>query len=207
MTAFRRALAPGVVAAILFTAASLALERGGLASWRFFGDLNATGPGTFSQFAQSIGAVALRVIGIIAVWAAVTVLGAGGERREWAAPLAGTFAILLLIGVAAAALVVPTFGLSVVAYLVFMAYAFAGTVMGERAPIDAVVDSIRIAASRFGFSFRAAVIVAAAVIASAFADALSGGAAAAVFGGWLVVECAAAYTGLAAADEYARQAP
>lgn len=205
MSGLGRVLAPGVAAAILFTAASVALERAGYASWAFFGNLNASGPGAFSAFAQSIGALTLRIVGVLAVWAAVTAVSDGTRARIRAAPLAGTFVILAAAGAAAAALAVPLFGLSILAYFVFGTYAFACTAIGARAPIDAIVDSIRIAASHFGLSFRIGVIMTLAMVVSAVADAVSGGSTAAVFAGWLVLECAAAYTAPAAAAAY-RQA-
>ncbi|MBV9269864.1 MAG: hypothetical protein JO165_02140, partial [Candidatus Eremiobacteraeota bacterium] len=60
-------------------------------------------------------------------------------RHPWSA--IGAMILLMLIGFVAAALIVPTFFISFVAYVVFFIYTMAAVFVGDRSPTDAIVES------------------------------------------------------------------
>ena len=65
-------------------------------------------------------------------------------RHPWSA--IGSMVLLLLIGFIAAALIVPTFFISFIAYVVFFIYTMPAVFVGDRSPTDAIVESCTLAA-------------------------------------------------------------
>jgi hypothetical protein len=60
-------------------------------------------------------------------------------------PLSGAVALLLVIGICASVLAPITFMITLIAYAVFFIYTLASVVIGERAPIAAIVQSVSLA--------------------------------------------------------------
>ena len=212
---------PSLVVGIVSAAVTSALSASGLVSWDFFGDLNAEGPGAFWMFFATIVAIGLRIFAALVSIAFTTgMAGAAWERGRTtlADGLAAlrrdgiqaflALVVLLLIGLAAAALLVPTFGLSVLAYMVFLVYTMPAVIVGDLPAAQAVVDSIRTAAKNFGVTF--AVVILILLLAAA------GGAVGAALGrvpllgqaiSWIVLEAVVAYATLVVVGEYVKLRP
>ncbi len=137
----------------------------------FFDELNAQGSGAFVLFAQSAIALCWRILGILVPIAATTRAAADDHR-------AGAFArgftivfLLLLIGIVAVILIVPTFGISIVAYLAFFLYALPASILGGAKGPDAIVQSLSVASAKL----RPSLAIAALLIAAGIAGGLIGG--------------------------------
>ncbi len=207
---------PSLIVALASAIAAYALSAAGYLSWQFFGDLNAEGPGAFWQFFGTIVALGLRILGALVAIAFTTgMAGAAWEHgtatlsdglaafRRGGLQLLVALAILFLMGLAASALVVPTFGISLLAYMVFMIYAMPGVVVGNRAAQDAIVDSVRMAASNFWVSLVLVLLI----VVLAAAGGLVGYVAGQIpFLGeaisWIVMEAVVAYATLVVVGEY-----
>jgi hypothetical protein len=66
---------------------------------------------------------------------------------------------LFVLGIVAALLVLPTLGLSFLAYYVFFIYTIAAAVVGNRRGLDALAESFRIAKTRFGPTLIIAIVL------------------------------------------------
>jgi len=209
---------PSLVVALVSAAVASVLSSSGYLSWQFFGDLNAQGGGAFWMFFATIVAVALRILGALvaiafttgmaaAAWdrgAATLADGLNAFRREGLQLLAA-LVLLFLIGLAASALVLPTFGISVLAYMVFMIYTMPAVVVSDRSATDAIVDSVRIAASNFGATLVLVILIVVLAFIGGFLGALAGripflGEAIS----WIVMEAVVAYATLVVVGEYNR---
>lgn len=207
---------PPFVVGIAGAAASAALSRSGLLSWQFFGDMNAQGAGAFWLFFETIVAMALRIAGAVvaiaftagmaaAAWSHGTARfsdGAAALRRNG---LQAFFALILLtlLGVFAAALVVPTFGISVLAYLIFLLYTMPGVVVGGRNATDAIVESIALAWRSFGVTLCVVLLIVGLAVAGAWLGDVA--ARLPVLGevlGWVVMEAVVAYATIVVVGEY-----
>jgi hypothetical protein len=212
---------PPVVVAIASAAIEHALDVSGFASWGFFGNLDAQGAGAFWSFLATIVAVGIRILGaLIAIAFAVgmagaawlhgrTSLGDGAAalRRDGVQAFLA-LVILFLIGLAAAALLVPTFGLSVFAYMIFLLYTMPAVVVGERSAADAVVESIQLAARNFGITLAVVVLIVVLAIAGGIiGDALGRVALLGEVIGWVLMEAVVAYAMLVIVGEYVKLAP
>lgn len=207
---------PPVVVGIISAAVATALSNGGFLSWGFFGDMNAQGPGAFWLFFETIVAMALRIVAAVAAIAFTTGMAAaawssGGARFSDGAAafrrngLQAFFALILLtiLGVFAAALLVPTFGLSVLAYLIFLLYTMPGVLVGNRGATDAVVESIGLAWRSFGVTFAVVVLIIALAVAGGWlGDLLARLAFLGELLGWIVMEAVVAYATLVVVGEY-----
>jgi hypothetical protein len=134
---------------------------------------------TFSQFvslgAQLISMVILAVIsasGLIVTQC--TTAGMAGEawQRGVATFAAGQMALrrdtgrvlvvaagMLVLGIVAALLALPTLGLSLLAFYLLTLYAIPAAVVGERAGMDALAESYAIARSHLGSTFVIALLL------------------------------------------------
>lgn len=204
-------LSPAIVVAVIFAAAAYVLARNHLLSWQFFGNLNAQGLGAFWLFFETIVALALRITGALVVMALTTVAAAktwsaglplpGGSRTAW--PLLGTLVLLCTLGMVAAVLVVPSFGLSVVVYLAFALYAVPAVLLGARGTTDAVLESMHIAAANLRTTFAAVLmVIAAAAAGGAAGSALGSASFAGALVSWLVMNAVVAYLTVAAVGIY-----
>lgn len=207
---------PSLVVGAVSAVASYALWAAGDLSWGFYGDLNAQGASAFWMFLETIVALGLRILGaLIAIAFTTGMAGAAWESghasiadgaaafRKRGASVLLALAVLFAIGLASAALVVPTFGISVLLYMTFALYTVPGVIVGGRTAIDAIVDSIRIAAGNLGVTLA----VVALIIALAVAGGLAGELAVNVpmlgqIVGWLVMEAVVAYATLVVVGEY-----
>lgn len=207
---------PSMLVGIAGAAAAGALAKTGLLSWQFFGEMNAQGPSAFWLFFGTIVAVALRITGtVIAIaftagmaasaWsrgAAHFADGAAAFRRNG---LQAFFALLLLtlLGIIAAALIIPTFGLSLLAYLIFLLYSMPGVLVGNRTAIEAIIDSIALAWRSFGITLCVVLlIIGLAVLAGWVGDTLARIPFLGDFLGWIVMEAVVAYATLVVVGEY-----
>ena len=207
---------PSLIVALASAIAAYALSAAGYLSWQFFGDLNAEGPGAFWQFFGTIVALGLRILGALVAIAFTTGMAAAAWEhgtttlsdglaafRRGGFQLFVALAILFLMGLAASALVVPTFGISLLAYTVFMIYAMPGVVVGNRGAQDAIVDSVRIAASNFWVSLVLVLLIVVLAVAGGLVGYVAGqipflGEAIS----WIVMEAVVAYATLVVVGEY-----
>lgn len=209
---------PSIVVALLGALAAHALSDSGYLSWGFFADLGAQGPSAFWQFLATIVALGLRVLGALvaiactigmadAAWStgrATLRDGLEALRRDGAQVLAALL-LLFLIGLVASALVIPTFGVSLLAYMIFMLYAMAAVVVADRAAPDAIVESVQLAARNLGITFVLVVLI----VGLAIAGALLGDLAARIplLGqaiSWVFEQAVVAYATLVVVGEYAK---
>ncbi len=198
-------LVPALVLALAGQAAAYDLSAAGYLSWRFFGDLNAAGPDAFRLFIETIVALALRIaVSLLAIAFTTGMASAAWTRgrarlshgaqqlRREGVPLAQAMLVLLLIGLAAAALVIPTFGISLLAYMAFTIYTIPLVAVAGRPMYDALVDSLRIAAQNLGSTFVLVLLIL--TLAAA-------GAAAGPVVSWVLMEAAVAYATVVATGE------
>jgi len=207
---------PSLIVGVLSALVAYVLSASGFLSWGFFGDLNAQGPGAFWLFFGTIVAFGLRVLGALvaiafttgmagAAWdhgSATLADGVDAFRREGLQVLVA-LALLFLIGLVASALVVPTFGISLLVYMVFMIYTMPAVVVAELPAQDAILESIRTAASNFGVTLLLVVLI----VVLAVVGGLLGSAAGRIpFLGeavsWIVMEAVVAYATLVVVGEY-----
>jgi hypothetical protein len=87
-----------------------------------------------------------------AAWArGTTTLGDGARAlRADASNVLGAAIGLFILGVIAAALALPTLGISLVVYYLFMLYTIPSAVVGDHAGISAIKESIAITRAKFG---------------------------------------------------------
>jgi hypothetical protein len=209
---------PSIVVGVASAALDHVLAASGVASWDFFANLDAQGSGAFWLFFGTIVEFGIRILGaLIAI--AFTVGMAGAAWMHGRTTLADGMAslrrdgfqaflalvVLFLIGLAAAALLVPTFGLSVLAYMVFFLYTMPAVVVGERSAAEAVVESIQLAARNFGVTLAVvALIIVLAVAGGVAGDALGRLPLLGTIVGWIVMEVVVAYAMLVMVGEYVR---
>jgi hypothetical protein len=131
---------PGIVAAALQTAASIALQA-------------------VSDIVLLVGLLVTVTLAISLAQLAYTTGMAGAAWRHdrtslrdgWEAlahrlwPAAGAAALLLVIGFCAAALAPFTFGITLLVYAVFFIYTMAAAIIGERPPIAGIFESASMA--------------------------------------------------------------
>lgn len=207
---------PPVAVGVVSAAAANALAGAGLLSWQFFGDMNAQGPQAFWLFLGTIVAVALRMVAAVvaiaftagmaaAAWTGGTATFADGAAALRRSGIQAFFALVLmtLLGLVAAALIVPTFSLSVLAYLIFLLYTMPAVLVGNRVATDAVVESIGMAWRSFGVTF----VVVLLIILLAVAGGVLGNLLARLpfLGdvlGWIVMEVVVGYATLVVVGEY-----
>lgn len=209
-------MVPSVVLGVISAIAAAALSRYGFLSWTFFGDLNAQGPNAFWLFFATIVAVALRIVAAVVVIAFTTGMAAAAWRSGAAHLSDGAaafrrsgvqafFALLLMtvLGLIAAALLIPTFGLSVLLYMTFMLYVMPGVLVGNRGATDAIVESIALAWKRFGVTFVVVLLVIGlAILGGWLGDLLARLPLLGNVLGWVVMELVVAYATLVVVGEY-----
>ena len=209
-------IVPALAIACISAAVAYVLASSGYASFQFFGDMNTGGDAAFWGFFATIVALALRILGALVAIAFTTGMAAAAWERGTASLADGAQAfrrngvqvlfalvILFLIGLVASALVWPTFGLSLLAYMVFMIYTMPAVVVGGRPAQDAIVESIRTAAANFGLTLMLVVLI----VGIAVVGGLLGYEAGRIpFLGeavsWIVMEAVVAYATLVVVGEY-----
>lgn len=185
--------------------------------------MSSGGASAFWGFLATVVAVALRILGALVAIAFTTGMAAAAWDRGTASLADGAQAfrrdglqvffalvMLFLIGLVASALLWPTFGLSLLAYMIFMIYTMPAVVVGGRAAQDAIVESVGTAASNFGVTLLLVVLI----IALAVIGGLLGyGTGRIPFLGeavsWIVMEAVVAFATLVVVGEYLklRKAP
>ncbi len=207
---------PSIVVGVAGAAAATVLSQSGILSWRFFGDMNEQGPAGFWLFVGTIVAMGLRLVAAVIAIAFTAGMAAGAwtqgtaHFRDGAAAfrrngLQAFFALILLaiLGLVAAALLVPTFGVSVLAYMIFLLYAMPGVLVGNRGATDAIVESIGLAWRSFGVTFVVVLLVIALAIAGGWlGDLLARLPFLGELLGWIVMEAVVAYATLVVVGEY-----
>lgn len=207
---------PSILVGIASALAARILAHGGYLSWSFFGAMNEQGPGAFWLFAQTIVAMLLRMVAaVVAIaltagmaataWSGSRASLADGARALRRRGVQAFFALVLLtlLGLFASALLIPTFGISVLAYMTFFLYAMPAVVVGNRGAIEALVESIALAWRSFGVTFLLTVMIAALAGAGAGAGWLAeqvpfAGHAAS----WILMEATIAYATVVVVGEY-----
>lgn len=143
-------------------------------------DLQGTGTSVFTYFIEtivlSLATLAGSTLSIAfttgmagAAWERGTATLADGAHAFARNPLnaVGALIVLFVLGFIAAALIIPTFFLSVVAYALFFIYTMPSVLVGERTFTEAVVESCTIAARNFKTTVLVVLlIVAVAIVAS-----------------------------------------
>lgn len=185
--------------------------------------MSSGGASAFWGFLATVVAVALRILGALVAIAFTTGMASAAWDRGTASLADGAQAfrrdglqvffalvMLFLIGLVASALLWPTFGLSLLAYMIFMIYTMPAVVVGGRAAQDAIVESVGTAASNFGVTLLLVVLI----IALAVIGGLLGyGTGRIPFLGeavsWIVMEAVVAFATLVVVGEYLklRKAP
>lgn len=212
---------PAVVVGVAGAAAANALANAGVVSWSFFGDMNAQGPAAFLSFLGTIVAIALRMVAAVvaiaftagmaaAAWSGGTARFADGAAAFRRSGIQAFFALVLLsvLGLVAAALVVPTFTLSVWAYLVFLIYTMPAVLVGKRGATDAIVDSITLAWRSFGVTLAVVLlIIALAIAGGVLGDLLARLPFIGNMLGWIVMEAVVAYAAVVVVGEYLQLRP
>jgi hypothetical protein len=122
---------------------------------------------------------------------------------RWLAAV-GAVLLLLVIGFCASALALATFGITVVAYVVFFIYTIAAVVIGERLPIDAIVESASTALANIVPTVAVVALIALIAALGGWLGSLAGRLS--DTGGWLVTgllqQIIVAYSSLVIAGEY-----
>jgi hypothetical protein len=209
---------PSLVIGALAAGVAAVLANAGWLSWGFFGDLNAQGPGAFWLFFGTIVAFGLRILGALVSIAFTTgMAGAAWSRgkatfgdgfaafKRYGVQVLVALFLLFLIGLVAAALVEPTFGISLLAYMIFMIYTMPAVVVGDRPAIDALMESMRMAARNFGVTLGlVALIVVLAVAGGAIGDAAGNVPYLGEALSWILMEVVVAYVTLVVVGEYVK---
>lgn len=209
-------IVPSIVVGAVSAAVATILSGGGWLSWQFFGNLGESGQSGYLAFLATIVAMALRIVAAVvaiaftcgmaaAAWSRGTATFADGAAALRRSGVQAFFALILLtlLGLVAAALFIPTFGISVLAYMVFMLYAMPGVLVGNRGATDAVVESITIAWRSFGVSLTLVVLIALlAVLGGLLGDLLSRVPFLGQLLGWVVMEAVVAYATIVVVGEY-----
>ncbi len=218
---------PSLVLGVIGAAVATALSGSGWSSWQFFGDMNVQGPNGFWLFFETIVAMALRIVAAVAAiaftagmaaaaWSSGTARFADGAAafRRNAVQAFCALMLLTVLGVFAAALTVPTFGLSVLCYMGFLLYAMPGVIVGNRGAVEAIVESIALSWRSFGVTFSVVgLIVVLAIAGGVLGDLLARLPFLGELPGWIVMEGVMAYATLVVVGEYlqlrspAHQAP
>lgn len=209
-------IVPSIVIGAISAAAATVLSAGGWLSWGFFSDLNQTGPAGYWAFLATIVAMGLRIFAAVVAIAFTCGMAAAawsGESAHFADGAAalrrsglrafGALIILTVLGLVAAALFIPTFGLSVLAYMVFMLYAMPAVLVGNRGAIDAIVESIALSWRSIGVTFVLVVLIAALAVAGGMLGSLLERLP--FLGqllGWVLMEAVVAYATLVVVGEY-----
>ncbi len=207
---------PSIIIGIVSAAIATALSRSGVLSWAFFGDMDVQGPGGFWMFFGTIVAMGLRIVAAVAAIAFTAGMAAAAWKEGSARFSDGALAfrrnglqaffallILALLGVIVAALIVPTFGLSVLAYMTFLLYAMPGVIVGSRGAVEAIVESITLAWRSFGVTFVVVLLIIALAIGGGWlGDLLSRLPFLGELLGWIVMELVVAYATLVVVGEY-----
>jgi hypothetical protein len=115
----------------------------------------------------------------------------------------GALILLMLLGLVAAGLIVPTFGFSVFVYLIFVLYTMPAALIGGRGAVESIIESLTLAWRSIGVTIAVVVLI----IVLAIAGGALGDLAARIpfLGeavGWLVMEAVVAYATLVVVGEY-----
>ncbi|HKU68831.1 MAG TPA: hypothetical protein VJP85_13730 [Candidatus Baltobacteraceae bacterium] len=209
-------IVPSILLGIASAAIATVLSQRGVLSWAFFSDMDVQGPGAFWYFFGTIVAMALRIVAAVAAiaftagmaaaaWRSGTAQFADGAEafRRNGVQAALALVLLTLVGLVAAALVVPTFGLSVLLYMIFLLYAMPAVLVGNRGAYDAIVESVSIAWRSFGVTFVVVLLVIALAVAGGkLGDLAAGLPFVGQLLGWVVMEAVVAYATLVVVGEY-----
>jgi hypothetical protein len=207
---------PSIVVGIASAFIATALSEHGWLSWSYFSDMDVQGPNAFWLFFATLVATALRIVAAVAAIAFTTGMAAAawrGGRAHFADGAAAfrrnglqaclALVLLTLLGLLAAALLVPTFGISVLLYMTFLLYAMPGVLVGNRGATDAIVESITLAWRSFGVTFVVVLLIIALAIAGGkLGDLLAGLPLVGQLLGWIVMEAVVAYATLVVVGEY-----
>lgn len=209
-------IVPSILLGIASAALATALSEHGVLSWAFFSDMDVQGPNAFWMFFGTIVAIALRILSAVAAIAFTTGMAAAAWRSGSAHFSDGADAfrrngvqacvaliLLALLGLVAAALLVPTFGFSVLLYMTFLLYAMPGVLVGNRGATEAIIESIGLAWRSFGVTLTVVLlIIALAIGGGKLGDLLAGLPLVGQILGWVVMEAVVAYATLVVVGEY-----
>lgn len=209
-------IVPSVVVGALSAGVATVLSGTGWLSWGFFSNLDETGQAGYVAFLATIVAMTLRIVAAVVAMAFTCGMAAAAWSRGKARFADGaaafrrngvqaffTLILLTILGAVAAALFIPTFGLSVLAYMVFMLYAMPGVLVGNRDATQAVVESIALSWRSLGVTFLLVMLIAALAVAGGLLGNLL--AHVPFLGqllGWVVMEAVVAFATLVVVGEY-----
>ncbi len=127
--------------------------------------------------------------------------------KRWLA-VAGASVLMLIVGLCAAALAPVTFLITLVAYAVFFVYTIAAVVIGERGPVEAMVESARTALANVMPTLAIVGMIAVIAALGGWLGSLAGRVS--ELAGWLVAgilqQVIVAYASLVVAGEYLKLA-
>jgi hypothetical protein len=207
---------PSLVVGVVSAYVATVLSQHGWLSWSFFGEMDVQGPNAFWLFFATLVAAALRIIAAVAAIAFTTGMAAAAWRHGRAHFADGAAAfrrnglqaclalfLLALLGLLAAALLVPTFGISILLYMTFSLYAMPGVLVGNRGATEAIVESITLAWRSLGVTFVVVLLIIALAIAGGeLGDLLAGLPFVGQLLGWIPMEAVVAYATLVVVGEY-----
>lgn len=142
-------------------------------------DFNSSGPAMFEAYLTSMILAAIQIFGSVltiavttgmagAAWSKGTAtLGDGFSafaRHPWSAT--GAILLMMVLGFVAGALIIPTFFISVIAFAIFFIYTMAAVLVGEKPPVDAIVESCTIAAANLRTTVLVVLLIFAVAVAA-----------------------------------------
>jgi len=145
------------------------------------GDLQGSGPAVFAYYIETIVlAVATLAASTLSVafttgmagaaWSKGTASVADGARAFARHPLnaIGALILLFVLGFVAAALIIPTFFISLLAYAVFFIYTMPAVLVGGRSVTEAIVESCGIAARNLKTTILVVLLILGVAVAASF---------------------------------------
>lgn len=155
-------IVPGIVIAIAAAIVVWLLTLYGVATGVGFYAVGMTGASVMSAFLSAVLILAIIMLASILVIAYTTGMAAAAWRtgkatlddgmaafRADAMQIFITILLLVLIGICAAALSLPTLGLALVAFYLFFLYALPSVIVGNRSATEAIAESARITTKNF----------------------------------------------------------
>lgn len=142
-------------------------------------DFNGSGQAMFEAYLSSMIIAAIQIFGSVltvavttgmagAAWSKGTATLGDGFSAFAKHPWSATGAILLMIvlGFVAGALIIPTFFISVLAFAIFFIYTMAAVLVGDKSPVEAIVESCTIAAANLRTTVLVVLLIFAVAVAA-----------------------------------------
>lgn len=207
---------PAMILGVICGGIAQVLAARGLSSLGFFGNLDAQGDGAFFAFLWTIVGLAWYLLSTILMIAVTTGMAhaawtrGSGSLADALAPMRRSsarffelLAILVCLDAVAATLVIPTFALSIPAFLAFFVYAIPGTLLDDRSGVDALVRSMAMTWGKFGVTFGVVIMLLLIALGGALISVLAGALPLGLkLAGWMLLGGATAFATLVLTGAY-----